>query len=122
MPIYVYECAKGHQLEEWQGIKDPPFEKIEHSFFTLPKGHVICRAAVRRIIVPPGGYVMEPSGVYQPLPGMDPKTKRGREEKITKREYERRDRDLRTRMLATRERGLKTSRIDMDPPKRQSWF
>jgi predicted nucleic acid-binding Zn ribbon protein len=120
MPIYAYECSRGHQFETWQSIKE---ESLDRCTVRETMGHGTvrcCHAAARRIIVAPGGHVMEPNGVYQPLPGMDPKTKRGREEKITKREYEKRDQNLRAEMLQLSKRGPK---LDFEPKKQHAtWF
>jgi putative FmdB family regulatory protein len=39
MPIYEYECSKGHQFEVEQRISEPPLERCR-----------VCRAKVRRLI------------------------------------------------------------------------
>jgi putative FmdB family regulatory protein len=108
MPIYVYEGTKGHHREIWQGINDEPLTECP-----------ICKVPIHRIITVPGGHVMEPNGIYQPLPGIDPKTKRGREHKVTKREYEKNDRALRDEMLALGARGPK---LELEPRKTSRWI
>jgi putative FmdB family regulatory protein len=39
MPVYEYECTKGHQFEVEQRISEPPLERCR-----------ICRAKARRLI------------------------------------------------------------------------
>lgn len=91
MPLYEYECERCGEFEAHQRITARP---LRH----CPK----CDGQVRRLISLTAGHVVEPNGVYQPLPGLDAHGK-GREEKISPKEYERRDQALKKRMLATRD-------------------
>lgn len=96
MPIYEFECSRGHITEEWARIVRIPAK-------------VLCRCGywAKRIMSLTAGSVIEPNGMYQPLPGLDAHGKT-REEKISPREYEKRDRAQRDRMLATRDFANKT--------------
>ena len=124
MPIYVYECERGHVMEEWQGINDPPYEMLIHG--TVPDVKLspenplmitTCLAPVRRIIVGTNGHVMDPTGVYQPAPGKD-KYGRQNETKITKRQFEKNDQKLRAEMLELAKTG---PRLDLAEKKSSRW-
>lgn len=113
MPIYPYECARGHYFEVWQSIKDEPLTCCRYE-----EDGSFCPAEVRRIIAPTNGFVMDPTGIYQPIPGKDKYGKQN-EEKITRKEFDRRDRALRDEMLETAKRG---PRLDVEPKKQSTWF
>lgn len=95
-PIYEYECRRCGIFESWQTINAAPLK-------TCPD----CRSPhLKKLISLPAEPLIEPKGIYQPLPGLDEHGKT-REEKISPAEYERRDQDLKNRMLATRDRAKK---------------
>ena len=54
MPTYVYECTKcGHRFEVLQSITDPPRRRCPR-----------CRRAVKRLLMPGGGFIFKGSGFY----------------------------------------------------------
>ena len=113
MPLYEYSCPNCGEFEVTQRITDPPLERCP-----LIRANAVCDyrcdAPLKRLISLTGGFILEPKGVYQPVSGRDSKGKQ-REEKISPRAYERQDRELRSRMLATRDRAKRqgfTPQID----------
>ena len=53
MPIYVYECDKGHEFEETQSIKDQPLKVCN-----------ICDGEVRRVITNVS-FILKGGGWYK---------------------------------------------------------
>lgn len=108
MPIYPYLCAVHGEIEIWHSITEKPWRT--HGCDAPDGTRRICRGPLKRLIAGTGGHVMEPSGIYRHVlgpPQIDPKTKRMKEEKITKAQFEREDRKLRDSMMDTRARAIK---------------
>lgn len=101
MPLYEYECPHCGVFEVIQRIVAPPFKRCPN-LLEMEGEEVVCLRPIKRLISLTSGFVIEPNGVYQPIPGKDSQG-RQREEKISPREFQRRDNDLRKRMLATRD-------------------
>lgn len=106
MPLYEYSCPNCGEFEVTQRITDAPLERCP-----LIRANAVCDyrcdAPLKRLISLTSGFVIEPKGVYQPIPGRDSKGKQ-REEKLSPREFARRDDAQRKSMLATRDRAKKS--------------
>lgn len=109
MPTYLYSCPDHGEFEIFHGIKEPA--RTAHEWFDDEAQLTrVCLKPIKRLIASTGGHVVEPNGVYRHVlgpPQIDPKTKRMKEEKITKAQFEREDRKLRDSMMDTRARAIK---------------